>query len=286
MNAAASSGNGGFGFGGQSANEGYAIPVEEAMAIAEQIQSGDGTDTIHVGATPGRARGQRAGQRLRRSVRRQRRLRRARQSADNGDGAYVSDVQSGSGADSAGIESGVTIVGIDGDTVSSARELTHSLVKYSPERRSRDRVDRRFGPEPHRHDRARVRSPRLTRDRCPGSGNVRGCALHASPRCCRRRRARARVRCSRSPRSRPRRSLRVARPATPSGSSASPVTSTSRAASPSTDRSPPPTATSTIAGTVTDFVVVGDGDVDGQRQGHARRARRPRQRAHLGARRR
>ena len=27
MNAAASSGNGGFGFGGQSANEGYAIPI-------------------------------------------------------------------------------------------------------------------------------------------------------------------------------------------------------------------------------------------------------------------
>ncbi len=50
MNAAASSGNGGFGFGGQSANEGYAIPIEDALAIAKKIQSGDGGDTIHVGA--------------------------------------------------------------------------------------------------------------------------------------------------------------------------------------------------------------------------------------------
>ena len=39
---------------------------------------------------------------------------------------------SGSGADSAGIQAGDTIVGIDGDTVSSAQALTHALVKYSP----------------------------------------------------------------------------------------------------------------------------------------------------------
>ena len=50
MDAAASSGNGGFGFGGQSANEGYAIPIEDALAIAKQIQSGNGSDTIHIGA--------------------------------------------------------------------------------------------------------------------------------------------------------------------------------------------------------------------------------------------
>ena len=51
MDAAASSGNGGFGFGGDSAaSEGYAIPIEDALAIAKQIQSGDSTDSIHVGA--------------------------------------------------------------------------------------------------------------------------------------------------------------------------------------------------------------------------------------------
>ena len=41
-----------------------------------------------------------------------------------------------------------------------------------------------------------------------------------------------------------------------------------------------------IEGTVTDFVIVGEGDVDGQRQGDARRARGPRQRPCVGARRR
>ena len=54
MDAAASSGNGGFGFGGPvSSNEGYAIPIEDALAIAKKIQSGDGSDTIHVGGHAG-----------------------------------------------------------------------------------------------------------------------------------------------------------------------------------------------------------------------------------------
>ncbi len=50
MNAAASSGNGGYSFGGETANEGYAIPIEDALAIAKKISSGEGGDTIHVGA--------------------------------------------------------------------------------------------------------------------------------------------------------------------------------------------------------------------------------------------
>ena len=186
MNAAASSGNGGFGFGGQSANEGYAIPIEDALDIAKQIQSGDGTDTIHVGAH--------AGQSLGVSVDRT-----ANGYGDpfggNGDfggrpaarpagnGAYVDDVQSGSGADDAGIEPGDTIVGIDGTTVSSAPELTHRMVKYSARRRGRGRVDRLLGPEPHRHDRARVGSPRLTRASLP-----RTAATCEAARCMRRHR--------------------------------------------------------------------------------------------------
>ncbi len=130
MNAAASSGNGGFGFGGQNANEGYAIPVENAMEIAQAIKSGDGTDTIHVGghrallgvSVQDRGYGDPYGGSLG-----------GRDSGTRaGNGAAVNDVQSGSGADSAGIQAGDTIVGIDGDTVSSAQELTHALVRYSP----------------------------------------------------------------------------------------------------------------------------------------------------------
>jgi S1-C subfamily serine protease len=138
MDAAASSGNGGFGFGGQSAsNEGYAIPIEHALSIAKQIQAGNGTDSIHIGGhrallgvavsadtangygDPFGGNGDFGGNS-------------GRGSSVPGNGATVSDVQSGSGADSAGIQSGDVIVGIDGTSVGSASDLTHAMVKYSP----------------------------------------------------------------------------------------------------------------------------------------------------------
>jgi len=137
MNAAASSGNGGFGFGGQSANEGYAIPIEDALAIAKKIQSGDGGDTIHVGAhaaimgvsvsddrsangygDPYGGNGDFGGP--------------ASQGSATGNGAYVQDVKSGSGAADAGIETGSTITRVDGTAVTSASQLTHLMVPYQP----------------------------------------------------------------------------------------------------------------------------------------------------------
>ena len=137
MDAAASSGNGGFGFGGQSANEGYAIPIEDALAIAKKIQSGDGGSTIHVGAhaaimgvsvsddgsangygNPYGGNGDVGGS--------------ASGGTQSGNGAYVQDVQSGSGAESAGIETGSTITSVDGTTVTSASQLTHLMVPYQP----------------------------------------------------------------------------------------------------------------------------------------------------------
>ena len=138
MDAAASSGNGGFGFGGQSAsNEGYAIPIEHALSIAKQIQAGNGTDTIHIGGhrallgvaiaadtangygDPFGGNGDFGGSR-------------GQGSSGSGNGATVADVQSGSGAESAGIQQGDVIVGIDGTSVGSASDLTHAMVKYSP----------------------------------------------------------------------------------------------------------------------------------------------------------
>ncbi|MDT7582259.1 MAG: hypothetical protein QOK35_3550 [Pseudonocardiales bacterium] len=137
MNAAASSGNGGFGFGGQSANEGYAIPIEDALAIAKKIQSGDGGDTIHVGAhaaimgvsvsddgsangygDPTGGNGDFGGP--------------AAQGSSSGNGAYVQDVQSGSGADDAGIATGSTVTNVDGTAVTLATQLTHLMVPYQP----------------------------------------------------------------------------------------------------------------------------------------------------------
>jgi S1-C subfamily serine protease len=137
MDAAASSGNGGFGFGGASANEGYAIPIEDALAIAKKIQSDDGNDTIHVGAhaaiigidvsdngssngygDPFGGNGDVGGP--------------ASRGATTGNGAYVQGVQPGSSADDVGIQQGDTVVTVDGTTVSSATQLTHLMVKYQP----------------------------------------------------------------------------------------------------------------------------------------------------------
>jgi S1-C subfamily serine protease len=138
MDAAASSGNGGFGFGGQSSsNEGYAIPIQDALAIAKKIQSGDGGSTIHVGAhaaiigvavsdngtsngygNPYGGNGDFGGS--------------ASGGTSTGNGAYVESVQSGSAADNAGITQGSTVTSVDGNSVSSASQLTHLMVPYQP----------------------------------------------------------------------------------------------------------------------------------------------------------
>jgi S1-C subfamily serine protease len=137
MDAAASSGNGGFGFGGSSGNEGYAIPIEDALAIAKSIQSGNGGDTVHVGAhaaiigiavsdngtsngygDPFGGNGDLGGP--------------ASRGSSSGNGAYVEGVQSGSAGDDAGIKEGDTITAVDGTAVTSASQLTHLMVPYQP----------------------------------------------------------------------------------------------------------------------------------------------------------
>jgi S1-C subfamily serine protease len=137
MDAAASTGNGGSGFGGGSQNEGYAIPIEDALAIGKQIEAGNGSDSIHVGAHAGilgvsvqsdttsngfgdpfGGNGDVGGN--------------SGQGSGSGNGAGVAGVQSGSGADKAGIQQGDTIVGIDGTTITSGSQLTHTMVRYGP----------------------------------------------------------------------------------------------------------------------------------------------------------
>ena len=108
MDAAASTGNGGFGFGGGSQNEGYAIPIEDALAIGKQSRAcAQSAGRRDVGGNSG-------------------------QGSGSGNGASVAGVQSGSGADQAGIQTGDTIVGIDGTTITSGSQLTHTMVRYGP----------------------------------------------------------------------------------------------------------------------------------------------------------
>jgi S1-C subfamily serine protease len=56
----------------------------------------------------------------------------AGQGSTTGNGAYVQDVQSGSGADGAGIQQGSYITNVDGNSVTSATQLTHLMVPYQP----------------------------------------------------------------------------------------------------------------------------------------------------------
>jgi S1-C subfamily serine protease len=116
MNTAAAANNGG-------QDQGYAIGIDQAMSIANQIKSGRASTTVQIGprallgveVTDGPA------------------------SGGNGffggstvSGAYVEGVESGSPADSAGIGTGDTIVSINGTTISSAEGLTNALLGHKP----------------------------------------------------------------------------------------------------------------------------------------------------------
>jgi S1-C subfamily serine protease len=146
MDSAASTGGGGFGFDRVASNEGYAIPIEHAMSIAQKIVSGDGGTNIHIGS--GRALlgvevtdatqsssgngfgfggrgngfndpfGDDSGN--------------SGNGSSSGSGPLVRNVQSGSAAESAGIQAGDTITGVDGRSITSASDLTSAITRYSP----------------------------------------------------------------------------------------------------------------------------------------------------------
>ena len=109
-----------------SANStGFAIPINRALAIARQIQAGNETDTIHIGATgflgiamapastgtsgPGSGSG-----------------------SPTTDPATVSTVIAGSPADKAGIAAGDTITAFDGTSISSAQALQNLTHRHHP----------------------------------------------------------------------------------------------------------------------------------------------------------
>ena len=125
MDAAASSTNGGYGFGGygRAANQGYAIPIEDAYGIAQKILAGRGGGNIHIGGTravlgvkvqAGASSGGFGG------------------SGSQGSGATVVGVASGSGAERAGITTGDTIVAVGNTSVSTASALSNAMTAYSP----------------------------------------------------------------------------------------------------------------------------------------------------------
>ncbi len=116
MDTAAARSGSSFGFRSEVASEGYAIPIQSALTIAHAIVSGTGGSDIHLGGT--------------------RAILGIQVDNESTDGSStaptVIGVATDSGADSAGIQAGDVITAINGTSVSSASELTHSLLHSSP----------------------------------------------------------------------------------------------------------------------------------------------------------
>ena len=124
MNTAASTG---FQFQGQSQGsqeQSYAIPIDKAESIAKQIEAGDGSTTIHIGATAflgvatsgGDAGSGFGGLRW----------------LYQGTGVTIAGAVSGSPAATAGLAAGDTVTSVGGQPVSSASDIQQVLVKYHP----------------------------------------------------------------------------------------------------------------------------------------------------------
>jgi len=96
-------------------NEAYAIPINKAVTIAKQIQSGHST-VAHIGATAF----------LGVSVES------VDQGGGTGSGALIAETVPGAPADQAGLVAGDTIVSFDGETVDSPTTLGALVLKHAP----------------------------------------------------------------------------------------------------------------------------------------------------------
>jgi S1-C subfamily serine protease len=110
----------------QTQTQGYAIPINEAVSIANQIEAGSSTTTVHIGATAflgvqvassGSTGGVFGGQST---------------GGQSSTGATVAGTVSGSPAASAGITAGDEIVSLGGQSISSPTQITTVLEGYHP----------------------------------------------------------------------------------------------------------------------------------------------------------
>jgi S1-C subfamily serine protease len=106
MDTAASSA---FGYGGGQ-TAAYAIPINKALGIADKIESGQASSTIHIGNTAF------LGVSLQ----------------DSASGAVVASVAAGTPAASAGLQVGDVITSVDGKSVSSAQSLATTIAGHHP----------------------------------------------------------------------------------------------------------------------------------------------------------
>jgi S1-C subfamily serine protease len=99
--------------GKQQTTDGYAIPVNQALAIAQDIRDGKASGTVHIGASAFLG------------------IKVASATSGAG-GVTVSGVVSGSAAEKAGITAGSTITAIDGTRVVANTDLRAAIAPHHP----------------------------------------------------------------------------------------------------------------------------------------------------------
>jgi S1-C subfamily serine protease len=110
-----------FGDGSTTATEGYAIPINTALAVVQTIQSGTSTTTVHVGATPilgieisPTLSGYQGG------------------ASTNVTGVQIAGLAAGTPAASSALAAGDVITAINGQSVNSVTELSTIVQKLAP----------------------------------------------------------------------------------------------------------------------------------------------------------
>jgi len=104
----------------QSQTAAFAIPINEALAIGNQIERGDGSSTVHIGATGFLG------------VQVESADSAAQQGVQAGSGAAVEGVLQGTPAANAGLSEGDVITSVDGHSVSSPTSLQKALELHHP----------------------------------------------------------------------------------------------------------------------------------------------------------
>jgi S1-C subfamily serine protease len=119
INTAASAGN----IPNQGTNDGYAIPINDALAIAHQIESGHSTAAVHLGPSGFLGVRLQVGQDVGGGP---------ASGSSSGSGVLVGGVEAGTPAASAGISAGDQIIAAAGTTVSSQSDLTSAISAKHP----------------------------------------------------------------------------------------------------------------------------------------------------------
>jgi S1-C subfamily serine protease len=123
-------GNGGFGGGGygdggstggstgssgdESTTQGYSIPINTAVAIAKEIEAGQGSSIIHIGATAFMG------------------VEIASTNDETSSGVELAGAQAGTAAATAGLAEGDVITALNGATVTTGTQISEALIKEHP----------------------------------------------------------------------------------------------------------------------------------------------------------